>query len=188
MLEHLPSELCTDRCILKKIVLENAPDLYRIYGDASTMNYMQMPCLESVEQCEELIGKWENQFKKETSFRWGIFLLENPTVMIGTATLHYWSPVNRRVELGADLHRDYWGQGIVTSVTALLIDLAFDSLGVNRIEIRCHPGNTGSVVIAGKLGFVLEGILRSYVHVPGKGLVDEAVYSLLASDRSVSSG
>lgn len=183
MIESLPGELTTSRCVLRVPVPENARDLFEIYGDHETMIYMQTPPADSVEQCEELIKKWESQFKRGTSFRWGIFLIENPKVMIGTAALHYWSKDNSRVELGADLHRDYHSRGLITEVTSSLIDLAFDSLGVNRIELRCHPENTGSIVIAGKLGFSYEGTLRQYVFVPGKGLVDEAVYSLLSDDR-----
>lgn len=180
MHKHPPFELITGRCILKRPGPENALDLFAVYSDKETIDYMQMPVVESVEVCENLLAKWDNLFSHGKSFRWGVFLKEDPSHMIGTAALHYWSKENRRVELGADLHRDYWGQGIVTEVTSRLIDCAFSDLGVNRIEIRCHPGNTGSVRIAEKLGFAFEGLLRQYVFVPGKGLVDEAVYSLLA--------
>jgi len=73
--------------------------------------------------------------------------------------------------------------GIINEVTALLINCVFDYLGVNRIELRCHPDNRGSVVIALKLGVRYEGTLRQYVSVPGKGLADESVNSLLSSER-----
>ncbi len=183
MTESPPGELTTSRCLLRVPALENARDLFEIYGDHETMTYMQAPPADSVVRCEELIEKWQSQFKGGTSFRWGIFLRESPSVMIGTAALHYWSPENRRVELGADLHRDYHSRGIVTEVTSSLIEIAFHTMGVNRIELRCHPENTGSIVIAKKLGFSYEGTLRQYVFVPGKGLVDEAVYSLLSDER-----
>lgn len=179
----LPLEMTTERCILKHPGRKNAADLFAIYGDPETMRYMQMPHVKSVEECQEMLLAWENLFFRGISFRWGVFLRENPFRMIGTAALHYWSQENRRVELGADLHRDFQRLGIVTEVTALLIDCAFNSLKVNRIELRCHPDNLGSVVIAGKFGFCYEGTLRQYVFVPGKGLVDEAVYSLLSSER-----
>ncbi len=146
------------------------------------MKYMQKPCVKSVEECVELLEKWDDLFSRGISFRWGVFLKENQSRMIGTAALHYWSRKNRRIELGADLHKDYHRRGLITEVTSRIIDYAFCDLGVNRIELRCHPDNTGSVTIAGKLGFVLEGTLRQYVFVPRKGLVDEAVYSLLADE------
>lgn len=183
MKKHPPEKLITERCILKRPEPADSADLFAIYGDRVTMRYMQMPVAESVGECEKLIGEWNRLFSLGTSFRWGIFLKEDPCHMAGTAALHYWSKEHRRIELGADLHRDCHGQGIATEVTSRLIDCAFSDLGVNRIEIRCHPGNTGSARIAEKLGFALEGFLRQYVTVPGKGLVDEAVYSLLADEH-----
>ena len=183
MAAHPPFEMTTTRCILKKPGRENAADLFAVYGDSETMKYMQTAAMKSAKDCAELIDNWNLQFSGGNSFRWGVFLKENRSCMIGTAALHYWSRENRRVELGADLHRDYHSRGIITEVTARLIDCAFDTLGVNRIELRCHPENKGSVAVAGKLGFSFEGILRQYIFVPGKGLVDEAVYSLLSDER-----
>ena len=57
-MEHPYKELTTERCILKKPELENARDLFAIYGDEETMKYMQMPCVKSVEECTELLEKW----------------------------------------------------------------------------------------------------------------------------------
>ena len=183
MKKHPPEKLITERCILKRPEPANTADLFAIYGHLETMRYMQMPVAESAEECEKLILEWNRLFSLGTSFRWGVFLKENPSHMTGTAALHYWSKEHRRIELGADLHRNYQRRRIATEITSRLIDCAFSDLGVNRMEIRCHPGNTGSVRIAEKLGFVFEGLLRQYVFVPGKGLVDEAVYSLLANER-----
>lgn len=179
----LPLELTTERCILRRPGVAHAADLFAIYGDAETMQFMQKPPVGSVAECEDMLVKWDASFSSGSSFRWGVFLKSDPSRMIGTAALHYWSPSNRRVELGADLVRQCWGKGLATEVTCALIDCAFGVLGVNRIEIRCHPGNTGSVTIATKLGFRHEGTLRQYVFVPGIGMVDEAVYSLLVEDR-----
>lgn len=179
VLEH---PLTTERCILKRPEPENAEDLFAIYGDEETMKYMQIPCVKSIEECVELLEKWDDLFSRSISFRWGVFLKENQSRMIGSAALHYWSRKNLRIELGADLHRDYQRRGLMTEVTSRLIDCAFSDLSVNRIELRCHPDNTGSAIIAGKLGFKREGTLRQYVFVTGKGLVDENVYSLLADE------
>ncbi len=90
MQEPVPRELTTHRCVLKMLLRENALDLFSIYGDQETMSYMQRPVVESVEACEEMILKWENQFCRGISFRWGVFRAESPDRMVGTAALHYW--------------------------------------------------------------------------------------------------
>jgi len=179
----MPGEFHTDRCLLRVPELSDASALFGIYGDATVMRYMQRPVASSADECASLIASWRSAFFSGKSFRWGVFLSSAPSSLVGTAALHYWSPASFRVELGLDLARSCWGQGYATEVTRALIDLGFDSLGVHRIEIRCHPLNAASVAIASKLGFTLEGILRDYVFVPGTGFVDEAVYSLLVSAR-----
>ncbi len=145
---------------------------------------MQRPPAASVVECLDVIEGWGTEFASNSSFRWGIFLREDPGHLVGTAALHYWSPVNETVEMGADLHRDFWGRGIITEITSRLIQCAFHNLRVNRLELRCDPDNTGSVVIAEKFGFTFEGTLREYVKVPGKGFVNESVYSLLRREWS----
>ena len=179
----IPREISTERCLLRVPELSDASALFGIYGDATVMRYMQRPVTSSVDDCAALISSWRSAFLSGTSFRWGVYLSSAPSLLVGTAALHYWSPASFRVELGLDLARSCWGQGYATEVTRALIDLGFDSLGVHRIEIRCHPLNAASVAIASKLGFTLEGILRDYVFVPGTGFVDEAVYSLLLRER-----
>ena len=179
----MPREFFTERCLLRVPELSDAASLFGIYGDASTMKYMQRPVASSAEECASLIASWRSAFFSGKSFRWGVYLSSAPSSLVGTAALHYWSPSSFRVELGLDLARSCWGKGYATEITRALIDLGFDSLGMHRIEIRCHPQNTASVAIASKLGFTLEGVLRDYVFVQGTGFVDEAVYSLLVSAR-----
>jgi ribosomal-protein-alanine N-acetyltransferase len=180
-LSRLPV-LDTERCLLREAGEEHASDLFAVYGDADGMKYMQRPVAESVAECADLIRSWREEFLAGRGFRWGVFLRERPDVLIGTAALHYWSPEDRRVELGADLSRNHWGKGIGTEVTVRLISHGFRVLAANRIELRCHPRNSGAVEVASRLGFVFEGNLREYVMVPGKGLVDETVFSILARE------
>ena len=180
-LSRLPV-LETERCLLREAGEEHAGDLYALYGDAVAMEYMQRPVAGSVAECAELLLSWREDFLSGRGFRWGVFLREQPDTLIGTAALHYWSPEDRRVELGADLARNHWGRGIGTEVTVRLISHGFKALRANRIELRCHPRNSGAIGVASRLGFVFEGNLREYVMVPGKGLVDESVFSILAGE------
>ncbi len=176
---EVPRTIETPRCFLKLPRPEHAQDLFEIYSSRETMKFMQRPPASSVAECLNIIEDWEENFSSNRSFRWGIFLRNNPGHLVGTAALHYWSTANETVEMGADLHRDLWGSGIITEITSHLINCAFHDLKVNRLELRCDPDNIGSVVIARKFGFTFEGTLREYVLVPGKGFVNESVYSLL---------
>jgi ribosomal-protein-serine acetyltransferase len=54
-------------------------------------------------------------------------------------------------------------------------------MGFNRIELRCVTTNQGSIRIAGRLGFVLEGELRQ-AELLDQGYVNHFVYGLLKDD------
>ncbi|MNY81695.1 hypothetical protein D3C86_2233830 [compost metagenome] len=64
----------------------------------------------------------------------------------------------------------------------LMLDFGFDTMGLNRIEALCHPGNTRAAGLFRALGFSEEGLLRQYRHT-GAGFLDAALFALLRSDR-----
>lgn len=174
--------LATERCHLVAPVEKDAEALFAIYGDEQTMQYMQRPTVRSIDECRELIAEWQENFQHQRSIRWAIKLQSNPAALIGTIALHYWSMHNKRVELGADINKLFWGKGISSEVTKAVIDFAFEEMDIHRLELRCDPRNTGSIVIANKFGFTYEGTLRKHVFVEEKGYVDESVYSLLREE------
>lgn len=176
--------LKTDRCKLIKPDPSQAKDLYEIYGDSFSMQFMQRPPAQDIKECIDIINGWNDDYKNRKGLRWAITLKNCPEKLIGTIALHYWSKKNRLIELGADINKIYWGQGIGTEVTKPVIDFAFARLNINRCELRCHPKNTGSVKIAEKFKMVYEGTLREYVYIDNKGFVDESVFSILRKDYS----
>lgn len=88
---------------------------------------------------------------------------------------------NRSTSIGYWIGESYQGRGLVTAACRALITHAFDTAGLNRIEIRCAPGNHRSRAIPVRLGFREEGLLREaawlYDH-----FVDLVVYAVLARE------
>ncbi|TFJ91976.1 GNAT family N-acetyltransferase [Lentibacillus salicampi] len=83
--------------------------------------------------------------------------------------------------IGYWLGSSYEGKGIMTRAVSGLIDYAFNSLELNRIEIRAASGNQKSRAIPERLGFEQEGQIRQaewlYDHY-----VDHVVYGILAQE------
>ena len=88
---------------------------------------------------------------------------------------------NRTTGIGYWLGAAFQGRGLVTKACRALIAYAFTELKLNRVEIRCAPGNQKSCAIPKRLGFTEEGTLREvewlYDH-----FVDLVVYGMLASE------
>jgi ribosomal-protein-serine acetyltransferase len=101
--------------------------------------------------------------------------------MVGVVGYHpiRWS--NKSVELGYWLSRDAVGYGIMTRCCRVLVDHAFDRLGLNRVAIPVAVGNLRSRAIPERLGFHEEGVIRDaewlYDH-----FVDHVLYAMLKKD------
>jgi ribosomal-protein-serine acetyltransferase len=82
----------------------------------------------------------------------------------------------------------YWvrksaaGNGYVSEAVRLLTDYAFDGLGAKRVELGIDAKNQRSIAVAERLGFHLEGRLRSTGMENDGELVDNLCYSLTAAD------
>lgn len=101
--------------------------------------------------------------------------------LIGSISFNQLDWQNRSCQIGYWLSDAFTGKGIMTKAVRALINYAFFKLDMNRIEIRCATGNGKSRSIPERLGFSLEGVIRSgewlYDHY-----VDHAIYGLLEEE------
>ena len=87
----------------------------------------------------------------------------------GSAALGYWLAPQAR------------GRGVVSCAVRLLAQWGFTGLGLARIELTCGPDNEASQRVAGRCGFVREGVMRSQTPFKG-GRRDTVVFSLLPGE------
>lgn len=85
---------------------------------------------------------------------------------------------NHKVEIGYALDEAFRGRGLATTVTRRLMDYAFDTLDMNRVEIHCAANNLASRAIPERLGFTHEGTAREATFVRGH-YVDIEQYGML---------
>ncbi len=118
------------------------------------------------------------QFAEGNGFQAGIWYRGE---LAGALGLLYVNLHSRKTEIGYWLGGAYQGKGIMTRAVRVLVDYAFDELGLNRVEIRCARGNDRSRAVAERLGFKQDGALRD-----GEWLTDhfedQLVFSMLARE------
>jgi ribosomal-protein-serine acetyltransferase len=88
---------------------------------------------------------------------------------------------NRFTEIGYWVGAAFEGKGLVSRACRALVEHAFAELGLIRVQIRCAVENRRSRSIPERLGFKLEGCLRSAERLPDC-YVDLVVYGMLASE------
>ncbi|AFC99845.1 Acetyltransferase, including N-acetylases of ribosomal protein [Methanocella conradii HZ254] len=88
---------------------------------------------------------------------------------------------NRRAMIGYWLATPYRGKGLATRACMAMIDVAFNKLLFNKVEIYCAVDNHRSRAIPERLGFKPEGVLRQYERV-NDHYVDVVAYGMLACE------
>jgi ribosomal-protein-serine acetyltransferase len=88
-------------------------------------------------------------------------------------------PINLKLEIGYWLAEAQQGKGIMIHCCQAMINYAFESLEMNRIQLKVATGNYKSQKIPVKLGFTREGIERDGELSSTGQFHDLEVYSLL---------
>ena len=84
-------------------------------------------------------------------------------------------------EIGYWLAKPYEGRGIVTRACERFFDMAFDELGLHRMELQAASGNLRSRAVAGRLGMHEEGVARDGIRV-ADGYLDSVQYAILEDE------
>ncbi|GAB1476493.1 GNAT family protein [Bacillota bacterium] len=64
--------------------------------------------------------------------------------------------------------KEYWGKGFAGEIRKLLLEYAFEELGLNRVYSYVMDENEKMISLNKKFGFETEGLLRDCVFVKGK--------------------
>jgi len=99
----------------------------------------------------------------------------------GAIGLHRIDQINKRAELGYWLARPFWGQGLMTEATELILTFGFKILRLNRIDAPVFHPNTASMKVLEKCGFVFEAVFRKSFFRYGRWM-DEHWFSILKSE------
>ena len=105
---------------------------------------------------------------------------------IGWCGLTRWNPDYRSASMGYYLDDAAWGHGYATEAGRALLQWAFDTLDLNRVQAETDTRNAASARVLEKLGFVREGTLREDCVVNGE-VSDSWVYGLIRREWQPSS-
>ena len=120
-------------------------------------------------------------FVARTDFSFAMIERESGRI-VGTVSLFALAWDVPRGEVGYWVRTDAVGRGYATEAVRAVAKVAFEALGLVRLELRCDARNVRSRAVALRADFVLEGVLRSERRDPQGGLRDSCVYARLASD------
>lgn len=94
---------------------------------------------------------------------------QNPEVICGMVGLNniVWGSV-QSCTLGYKIDRDLQGRGYGTQAVKRAVEIAFQVLGLHRVEANIMPRNAASIRVAEKCGMEREGLSRQFLEINGK--------------------
>ena len=112
--------------------------------------YDAEPC-KCIEEADDIIDFYIHP-QVDGQHRW-ILVLKSNGEKIGTCGFHCWNSENQTVEVGYDLQKEYWGQGLMREALTAIINSAINEMKATRIDAHIYPENHNSSGLAQRLGF-----------------------------------
>lgn len=170
-----------DNINLRMLSARDSDALFNITDESRGYLKQWLPWLDSIRTTYdslEFIKGTFHSYNNRTGITAGIFLHEE---LVGVLSYNYLDFRNKIGSIGYWLSEKQQGKGIMTASIHALINYGFETLKLNRIEIRMAEKNMPSQKIAKRLGFKYEGQIRDgewlYDHY-----VDHLVYSMLEKE------
>ena len=83
--------------------------------------------------------------------------------------------------VGYRLDKDEVNKGLMTEALERGIAIAFDDIGLHRLEANIKPRNKQSLRVTEKLGFVNEGVSKKYLKI--NGVWEDHIHMVLLNDQ-----
>lgn len=148
----------SNRLKLRKLSVSDAADMFEYSSRPNVSEYENWKPHKSVAETRDFLKWARRQYFKKKFFSWAIVL--NSGKMIGTVSFVKIDCDNRSAEIGYTVSEEYWGNGYAKEAVYQLLRFGFSNLGLNRIYAKVIKGNTRSVRVLEKLGFIYEGTAR----------------------------
>jgi len=173
----LIEQIYTKRLYLRTMKMADAHSLFNIWSDPEVTKFMNITNFTHEEQAKEMIELFDQLAAEHKAIRLTIIEKESNEI-IGSCGFNSFDVERASAEIGYDLAKAYWGKGYAPESISALIEFAFTTLNINRIEAKVEPGNSNSIKVVEKLNFTFEGTFQEYEESK-QSFYDINVYSLL---------
>lgn len=170
----------TERLLLRKLMMEDAEDLFKYASEPSVSRFMPWGVHKTIDDSKGFLASILEAYERQQKLTWAIQLKQTGK-MIGTIDYVSWQPKRSKAEIAYTLSHEYWGRGLMKEAADGLLAFGFKEMGLNKIEAPIMLENTQSRRLAEKLGMKLEGVARDHMVIKGE-FVDLAMYSLLKTE------
>lgn len=158
-LDKIPRALNTRELRLRPSNPADAEGMFAMLSDPESMKYWSDKPIKDLDAAIEALNRDLESDAQGNSLCWAI-TLKGQDRMIGKCILFHFDKTNHRAEIGYILNRQFWRRGLMYQALTAVIEFAFNTLELHRIEADVDTKNAGSLGVLEKLGFKREGLFR----------------------------
>jgi ribosomal-protein-alanine N-acetyltransferase len=164
---------------LRELRVSDAAPLFAMLTTAEVSRFISPPP-STVEGFERFIG-WAQRQREAGSYACYAVTIQGFDTAIGIFQVRELGPGFTTAEWGFALGSPFWGTGVFQEAADLVLEFAFETIGVHRLEARaCVLNGRGNGALR-KAGAVQEGILRKSFLRDGEYL-DQVLYGIVEDD------
>ena len=160
---------------LRELQVSDAPALYAALTTEQVTRFLSAPP-SSVEGFEAFIRSAQGQRGTGQYLCYAV-VPHGSDMAIGMFQVRALDPGFGTAEWGFAIDPEFWGTGIFVDASKLVVDFAFEVLGVHRLEARAAVKNGRGNGALQKLGAVQEGLLRRALPKHGEYL-DQMLWTI----------
>ena len=150
---------------LREQKLSDAPHFLHYYNDSAVSQYILTEIPDSLIKAEKEIQFCKSLFYNKTGLYWSL-AMRSSDIMIGA--IGYYVKADHKAEICYDLHKDYWGAGIMTQALTEAIQYGYHKMRLKTINAITLKENIASTRLLLKLGFKHEQSLLQYRYFKGE--------------------
>ena len=142
----------TERLILRPLCVNDAEDIYKNWtSDPEVARFMRWELHKDISETREWLSAEEQCVESDSVYNWG-FVLKETEELIGSGGLVFIESKGM-YELGYNIMKKYWGKGLATEASHMIIDFAKKELNQKQFYC-CHAkDNPASGKVMMKVGF-----------------------------------
>jgi [ribosomal protein S5]-alanine N-acetyltransferase len=140
--------LITERLTLRQLQINDEQEIFTLRSDSEINKYLDRQISNTIDDARNFI----NKITENDSLYWAI-TLSDKNILVGTICLFGFSDENDKCEIGYELLTNFQRQGIMKEASEKVIDYAFNTLKVQKIEAFLHRDNQRSIKLLEKLSF-----------------------------------
>lgn len=135
------------------------------------------------EAFQRRLSRYATDWRDDVGYSFFLYRMDDGELLGGVSLSNVRRGVARAGTLGYWVGETHAGQGHMSEALQLVLDFAYGTLGLHRVEAACLPHNEPSQRLLRSAGFMQEGYAHKYLKIRGDWQ-DHLLFALLAEHHN----